>query len=151
MKSLIVIYSKTGNTLSVAQKIKKVTDFDLEEVKAQSDDPNIAKPELIYKPNVKPYNHLVFASPVHGFSLSRIMHAYLKQLPDLTGKTVDLFITHYFPYAWLGGNHTLKQMKSLVEDKGGRVMSMTSINWKTKKRKDVIMKMIENYKAEAKI
>ncbi|MBU1019825.1 MAG: flavodoxin [Firmicutes bacterium] len=145
MKSLIVIYSKTGNTLSVAKKIKEATDFDLEEVKAKSDDPSIVKPELIYIPDVTSYNHLVLASPVHGFNLSKIMHAYMSQLPDLSGKTVDLFITHYFPYAWLGGNHTLRQMKKLVEDKNGKVKSMTSINWKTKKRKDVIIKMIENY------
>lgn len=148
MKSAIVLYSKTGNTLSVAKKLEAVSDFDLKEVTAMSDDPNIAKPELVEAPDVLGYDHIVFASPVHGFNLSRIMNAYLNQLPDLTGKTVDLFITHLFPFAWMGGTHTLKQMKKIVEFKNAKVGKMTSINWKSKKREQVIVEMINSYKNE---
>ncbi|MFH0767265.1 MAG: flavodoxin domain-containing protein, partial [Bacillota bacterium] len=117
MKSVIIIYSKTGNTLSVANRLKEKMKSEILEVKAVSNDPNETKPKLTQLPDVTNYSHLVFASPVHGFSLSKVMETYLKQLPDLSGKTIDLFITHFFPFAWMGGTRTLKQMKTIIESK----------------------------------
>jgi len=145
MKKAIVIYSKTGNTRSVAQKLAQSMQSEILEVKAVNDDPNILLPELTEKPDVSLFDHLVFASPVHGFSLAKIMDAYLKQLNDLTGKSVDLFITHHFPFAWMGGNRALKQMKKIVESKNGLVGKMTSVNWTSKKREQVIDEMIQSY------
>ena len=145
MKKAIVIYSKTGNTRSVAQRLAESMHSEIYEVKAVSEDPNILLPQLTDKPDVSGFNHLVFASPVHGFSLSKIMDAYLKQLNDLTGKSVDLFITHHFPFAWMGGNRALKQMRKIVETKKGIVGKTTSVNWTSKKREQVIDDMIKSY------
>ncbi|MDO9629077.1 MAG: hypothetical protein Q7I99_04175 [Acholeplasmataceae bacterium] len=145
MKKAIIYYSKTGNTRDVSQKLNHKMNVDLLEVKAESDDPNILNPHLVEIPDVTSYNHLIFASPVHGFNLCKIMNSYLNQLPDLKGKTVDLFITHFFPFAWMGGNRTLKQMKKILENKNAIVNQMTSINWKSKKRDLVISNMIESY------
>jgi len=146
MKSLIVLYSKTGNTLGVAEKIKDVLKCDLEQVKAKSDEPNEMKPELVVIPDITKHDHLIFATPVHGFSISRIMRAYLEQLPDLSGKTIDLFVTHLFPFAWMGGNSTLKQMRKIILSKNGSVRHMTSVNWKSKKKQQVIEDLINSYK-----
>jgi len=63
----------------------------------------------------------------------------------LSGKTCDLFITHFFPFAWMGGNRTLKQMKKVLEQKNIQVNRMPSINWKSKKREFVITQMIDLY------
>ena len=145
MKTVVIIYSKTGNTRAVALKLAHSMYAEVLEVKAVSDDPNILIPELVVKPSVEPYEHLVFASPVHGFSLSKIMEVYLKGLPDLTGKSVDLFVTHYFPFAWMGGNRALKQMKLIVESKNGVVGEATSINWSNRKRDSDVISMIEKY------
>ena len=145
MKHLIVLYSKTGNTLGIGKRLQESLKCDLEEVKAKSDNASNAKPELLRIPDIKDYKHLIFASPVHAFSLSRIMNAYLNQLPDLSGKTVDLFITHQFPFAWLGGNRTLKQMKKIIEYKNGVVRNLTSVNWGSKKREFVIEGLIKGY------
>jgi NAD(P)H dehydrogenase (quinone) len=145
MKKAIIIYSKTGNTLGVAKKLAEKMDIEVLEVKVENDNPNITKPILTQAPDVSSYEHLIFASPVHGFSLSQVMQTYLSQLPNLSGKTADLFITHFFPYAWMGGNRTLKQMRRILESKQVEVKQMTSINWKSKKRESVISSMIENY------
>jgi len=145
MEKGIVIYSKTGNTLGVAKRLAKRLNLEVREVKVENDDPNILNPVLVEIPDVSSYHHLVFAAPVHGFNLSKAMYVYLNQLPDLSGKTVDLFITHFFPFAWMGGNRTLKQMKLIIESKNAIVNQMTSINWKSKKRELVITQMIENY------
>lgn len=144
MKKCVVFYSKTGNTLSVAEKFK---DFDLLEIKAELDDPNIEHPNLTQIPDFSDYDHVVFATPVHGFQISKVMRTYLTQVLDYHDKVVDLFITHFFPFAWMGGNGSLRQMKKLIESKGGSVRYRTSINWKSKKRESVIEKMVVDYSA----
>lgn len=145
MRKGIVIYSKTGNTLGVAKRLAEKMNVEVMEVKVENDDPTILEPKLTQIPVVSSFDHLVFAAPVHGFNLSKAMYVYLNQLPDLTDKTVDLFVTHFFPFAWMGGNRTLKQMKMMIEGKHAAVNQMTSINWKSKKREFVISQMIENY------
>ncbi|MBN2268480.1 MAG: flavodoxin domain-containing protein [Acholeplasmataceae bacterium] len=144
MKKCIIYYSKTGNTLSVAQKFK---DFDLLEIKASSDDPNIQNPILTKIPDITSYDYIIFATPVHGFQISKIMKTYLESISSYKGKTIDLFITHFFPFAWMGGNSSLNQMKKIIESKDGNIRYMTSINWKNRKRNQVIGKMIESYHA----
>ena len=142
----IIIYSKTGHTLSVAEQLVSRKNMPLLRIIPQIDDPSIPHPILIQKPQINDYDHIIVGSPVHGFSLSKVMKAYLEQT-DFQGKKVDLFVTHYFPYAWMGGNQTLKQMKKLIESKGGIVNMMTSINWSNKKRLSDIADMIHRYKA----
>ncbi len=73
------------------------------------------------------------------------MKAYLKQLGSLQGKKINLFITHHFRFAFLGGNQALKQMRKLVEEKEGQVDQMISMNWKAKDREEVIRKVISEY------
>ena len=143
MKKAIIYYSKTGNTESVVEKFKG---FDVLKVEAKSDDPNQTNPELTNSPDVKTYNYLIFAAPVHGFQLAKIMKTYLKGLDDLTGKTIDIFVTHHFRFSWLGGKQALKQMKKIIEAKGGKIRNKTSINWKSGKKDEVIETMLEEYK-----
>jgi menaquinone-dependent protoporphyrinogen IX oxidase len=142
MRKAIIIYSKSGNTRAVANRINVIYQGDLLEVKAENDDPNILDPILTETPDVTPYDQIIFASPVHGFMLPKVMLKYLNQAGDLFGKQIDLFVTHYFPFQWMGGTQTLKQMKKIVEIKHGEVHQMTSVNWKSKKREIVIENMI---------
>ncbi|AUD62104.1 hypothetical protein BK010_00240 [Tenericutes bacterium MO-XQ] len=142
MNKAIVYYSKTGNTDMVANKFK---DFDLLRITAESDDPNIKDPKLTNIPKIDSYDYIVFASPVHGFQLSRVMRSYLNQVQHLEGKLIDIFITHFFPFAWMGGDQTLKQMKKLIKSRGGEVRYKTSINWSRRNREATIDEMIKLY------
>lgn len=142
MKQCIIYYSKTGHTASV---VKRFNHFDIQAIEAKSDDPNIKEVELTSIPSIDAYDHLVFACPVHGFQACRIMKAYLEQLDSLKGKTIDLFVTHHFRFAWLGGRQALKQLRGLVQAKDGQVRYETSINWKSHKREEDIQSMIEMY------
>ncbi len=140
----IVIYSKTGNTLGVANMMKERANYPLMRVIPESDDPNVKEPKLTEAPDVSSFDELIVGSPVHGFMLANVMRVYLEQT-DFSGKNVDLFITHFFPFAWMGGTHTLKQMKKIIEKRGGIVRRMTPINWKNKHREDDIKHLVENY------
>lgn len=148
MKIGIIIYSKTGNTRSVAQSLLETLinqghDASLLEIKAASDDPEQVKVDLIERPNTSDFDRLIFASPVHGFMPSQVMKTYLLELDDLMQKKVTLFVTHQFPYAWMGGSGTLNQMKKYVVKKNGNVQKMFSINWSSKKRAQNIQDLLD--------
>ena len=142
MHDLIIVYSKTGNTLSVAKRLQEVTNVSIEEVHATTDDPNTTLVTLTTIPDVRLHHHIVFGSPVHGFMPPKITQAYLQALPDLQGKTFDLFVTHYFPWAAFGGNQTLRAIKKIIEAKHGEVRHMISINWTSKKRAKTIEHLV---------
>ena len=142
MKKAVVYYSKTGNTEMIA---KKFENFELFKVSAVSDDPNIKDPTLVNPPEIDSYDYIVFASPVHGFQLSKIMVAYLNQIQNLEGKLIDIYITHFFPFAWMGGNQSLNQMKKIIKSRGGEVRYKTSINWSRRNKDKVIEEMIALY------
>jgi flavodoxin len=148
MKNALIVYSKTGNTLAVAKRLNEVLEYELLSVTALSDDPNQTFVSLVETPDVSVYPHIIFAAQTHAFRLSKVMQAYLNQLESLAGKTVDLLVTHYFPFAFLGGNQTIKQMKKMVEFKGGTVLRTFCINWRSKKREQTILSMIETYREE---
>jgi flavodoxin len=146
MKNALIVYSKTGNTLAVAKRLNEVLDYELLCITALSDDPNQTFVSLVDTPDVSVYPHIIFAAQTHAFRLSKVMQAYLNQIENLKGKTVDLLVTHYFPFAFLGGNQTIKQMKKMVELKGGVVEKTFCINWRSKKREQTIISMLEDYR-----
>ncbi len=142
MKKCIVYYSKTGHTRSV---VDKFNDFDIFEITAESDDPNNDHPVLTHIPDIESYGHVIFACPVHGFQMSKIMRAYMIQLKDLNHKVIDLFVTHLFRFSWLGGKQTLKQMTKIIKARGGKVRYQTSIDRRSKKSNDVMIEIIRKY------
>lgn len=142
MKRCIVYYSKTGHTKFV---VDKFDGFDVFRVTAENDNPSILNPILTNMPDITTYEHIIFASPVHGLQLAKVMKEYLEQLKDLNHKVIDTFVTHYFRFAILGGTQTLKQMKRIIRARGGHVRYETSINRKSKKSYDVMINLIKKY------
>ncbi|MDY0345196.1 MAG: flavodoxin [Bacilli bacterium] len=144
LKIAIIIHSKTGNTLSVAEKIKdKLVNLGhqvaLERVTASNnDEPEVAKIELSNKPGVEGYDAYVFGAPVNGFMLSGVMRAYLAQISELGNKPVYCFLTQYFPFRWMGGNNALRQFKIALNKKSALVKGTGIVNWSNKKRDALI-------------
>lgn len=149
MKIGIIVYSQTGNTLSVAEELKAKllaggNLVSLEQVSAiNKDATKIEQVQLANKPDVSTYDMLVFAAPVQGFSLSPVMNAYLSGITSLKGKKVGCFVTHFFPYAWMGGNRTVGQMKKICESKGANIYETGVVNWSSSHRKNVIADTVE--------
>lgn len=131
----IIVFSKTGNTLSVAEKLRDKlietgNNVALEQVTASNDlemDPKMVA--LTNQPSVHCYEVLVFAAPVYGGRLPAVMQVYLQGIPPLDGKLVAGFLTQAFPFPWMGGNQALKGMANLVEAKGGKLSAAGVINW----------------------
>ncbi len=140
MKKAVVFYSLTGNTKIIANLFEG---YDQLEVKTSDD--NYEYKDIIETPDIFNYDELIFACPTHNFRMAKPMVDFVKQLPSLKGKKINLFITHFLPVKWLGGTQTLKQFKRLIEAKDGTVDHMVSINWKSKYREKLILEMFETF------
>lgn len=143
MNVCVVVYSQTGNTLSVAQAAVKtlteaghVTEIIPVETVGEVKPPE--KPELKPLPDLSGYDAVIFASPVQAFSLSVPMSACLNSISGLSGKKTGLFVTQHLKHAWLGGNHAIRQMKAPCQGMGADIYATGIINWSSPKREEQI-------------
>ena len=140
----IIVYSQTGNTLQVVNRVKERLIGEghsvvLEQVTVVGGrTPKTKEFELEAKPNVEAYDAIVFASYVEAFSLCAVMARYLKAIGSLEGKQVACLATQQFPYPWMGGSRAIKQMKALCQSKGAMVRATGIVNW-AKSRREATM------------
>jgi NAD(P)H dehydrogenase (quinone) len=133
MKIGIIVHSQTGNTYAVALKVQeKLTaaghSVDVERLKfTGGDQPGLKSVELENPPDASRYDALVFGAPVHAFSLSKGMDAYLSQIPSLQGKKIACFVTKGLRFNWTGGSQAISKMKKICESKGATVCAATGI------------------------
>jgi len=151
MKIGIIVYSETGNTLSVAEKL-------IEALRKRGEEPildritTVGKPnpsdranvQLDHIPDVTKYDALVFASPVQAFSLAVPMFKCIGQIAPLDGRKTALFLTQHFPYPWLGGNRGMAQLEKGLLAKGALIGKAGIVNWSNKQRAAQIEEVIEN-------
>lgn len=143
----IIIFSRTGNTLYVAEKILgacleqgKVV---IQRITAENEDPNNKQPlRFTNEPNPNDFDVLILGAPVQGFALSPIMKAYINQMHQITGKIVYCFVTQQFPKPWMGGNQSIRQMLQLCQAKSANVSSIGIVNWSSKSREAQISKLV---------
>lgn len=148
MKIGVIVYSQTGNTFSVAGKLKdklttaghSVTVERIVPTSGEKDGKNIQFGKL---PDLSQYDGLVFASPVQAFSLSAVMAAYMKQLPALNGKKIALFVTKGLPFAWTGGSRAIGTMKKACEARGGTVGATGIVVWRGANRDKNIADVVD--------
>lgn len=150
MKIGIFVHSKTGNTLSVAQRLQeKLTlaghSASILRISAVNDEEiDFKKIELNDKPNAQGFDILMFGAPVRGFSLSPVMQYYLTSIGSLKDKKTACFMTQSFPYPWMGGNRAMKQLCKICTDKGANIFETGIINWSNAtKRETLIQSLLE--------
>lgn len=149
MKIAIIVYSQTGNTLSVAEKLKEklvavghVAVLEQVTVAGGRKSGNRAF-KLETRPDVASYDALVFGSAVEAFSLSPVLKSYLAGVDSLQGKQVACLVTQFFPYPWMGGNRAIHQMRLLCESKGATVSGSAIVNWAKFRRAKTTAQAIE--------
>lgn len=149
MKIGIIVFSKTGNTDLVAQRLREKLltaghDVQIEKITAYNDDQNdVSSIKLNRAPDINEYDALIFGSPVRGYSLSAVMTAYLSQLTEFKGKQVFCYVTEFFPFPSMGGNRAIEQMKKLCQSKGAKVCDTGIVNWSHIRRQKMINDMVE--------
>ncbi|MBU1049963.1 flavodoxin [Candidatus Bipolaricaulota bacterium] len=135
MRIGVIVYSQTGHTLQVAERVKERLigeghSVALEQITvAGGRTPKTKEFELDARPSVDAYDAIVFASYVEAFSLCAVMARYLKQMGSLRGKQVACLVTQQFPYPWMGGSRAIKQMKQICQSKGAVARATGIVNW----------------------
>jgi flavodoxin len=140
MKVGIIVYSQTGNTMSVAEKLEKsikALGHPVEILKVEVENQNTPS-KLKTAPDVSPFDVLVFASFVQAFTLTPAMKSYLSQISSLTNKKVYCFITQHLKKTWLGGNRALRQIHGVCKKKGGEVLWSGLVNWSGDRKNEQI-------------
>ena len=151
MKIGIIVYSQTGNTLSVAEKLKdaltaKSCDVELQRVVATGGDPGArALDTLVQAPDPNGYDALVFASPVQAFTLARATALYLAQLPQIRTGKACCFVTQQFKKPWLGGNTAIRKMRAMLLEKGVTAGETGIVNWSGDKREAQIDEIVSRF------
>lgn len=155
MKIGIIVHSHTGNTLSVAERLKDTLQesghtVSLERVEAVNEDPNSReKLQLKTIPEISKYDAVILGAPVRAFNLSPVMKAYLAQIPEIRGMKICCFVTQHLKMKWMGGNSSIKQMKTALKQRGAEVICTGIVNWSGDKREDqinyIIMAMNASY------
>lgn len=151
MKIGIILYSYSGNTLLVGERLKGVLinkghEVSLVRINAINEDLKSGRPiQLTEIPDTSQYDEIILGSPVRAFSLSPIMKAYLGKLHDLQGIRISSFVTEHFPKAWMGGNRAIKQIKRMVRDKNGKITDCGVINWSNTMREEQINEMVDRF------
>ncbi len=151
MKIGIIVYSKTGNTRSVAGKLKDAlsdagNEVVLDEVTTAGEPGSTPdKTELKNVPETKDYEAVIIAAPVWAFSLASVMKLYLNKVQTLEGKKVGVFVTQSFKKPWLGGNRAIKWMKRSCEAKNGDVCKTGVINWTNTQREAQIDALVKDF------
>jgi len=145
----IVVHSQTGNTHSVASKLREKLSaaghsVDLERLQVVGGYTSGMK-DMRFEtlPNLGPYDALVIGAPVEAFSLSPVMVNYLKEIASLQDKDVALLVTQAFPYPWLGGNRAIRQMRKALESKGATVRGSGIVNWMKSRRDEQIVEVVD--------
>lgn len=140
MKIGIIVYSKTGNTLQVAERIataltQKGDHVELQRFTAETENPQSNRPvRLSALPDPNGYDALIIGAPVQAFSLDPAMTMYLKQIGALQKVPTLCFITQYFKKAWMGGNRAMKQLLEQLKEKGVSATATGVVNWSSDQR-----------------
>ena len=145
----IIVFSQTGHTHAVAQRLQEQLSAaghaaTIEQVEISGElGSGASNYTLKTTPDVGAYDALVFGGPVLGFALSPAMKDYLAQIGSLKGKKVACFVTKSLPFRWTGGNQAVKTMRELCESKGGEVCGSGIVIWSNARREQMMSDVTE--------
>ncbi len=145
----IIVFSQSGNTYSVAQKlgekfIQAGHSTNIERIEIVGElDPTGANFQLTTKPQVAPYDAIVFSAPVMAFALSPAMKKYLAQIGSLKNKKVAFLVTKQLPFYWTGGRQAVNKMKKICESKDGTVCGSGIVIWSSARRDQMVTQVVD--------
>lgn len=145
----IIVYSKTGHTLSVAVQLQEALSAAghtaaLKRIEAAGPvSPTATHVPLKTRPEIAGYDALVFGAPVWGGAPAPPMASYLEQLASLQGIQAACLVTGIFPPGW-GRSQTLARMQEICESKGAALCGSGSVGWLSFRRKRRIAEVVQD-------
>ena len=140
----IIVYSETGNTLAVANRVAETLaaaghTAEIRQVTIEDRKKSDAPVQLKDAPSVEGFDLLIFGAPVQAFSLCRAMTKYLKQLPEIKNVPVGCYCTQGLPKKWMGGNRAFNTMRKRLLAKGSaEPVRVGHVHWRSNERDEQI-------------
>jgi len=152
MKIGFIIHSQSGNTLSVAKKLmdqlkQQGHEVVLTHLKDENVNTSMQHPERLITVMNESYpkvDLLIVGGWVQAFSLCRGLAYYAQQQLNIQAQETHLFVTHHFPYEWMGGNHAIKQLSTLLKGKNHKIKSTKIFNWSRKNNQQQIQQWVDS-------
>jgi hypothetical protein len=150
MKFGFLIHSQSGNTLSIAHRLSDVLtqkghEVFVTHIKSRDVNRSMQFPQEIeiVQDNLPEEVDVLFVGGwVQAFSLCRGLQYYLNHF-NVRSNEINLFLTHHFPYEWMGGTNAMKQLKRLVLKANVKVVDDVIFNWSRKNNQNKIQEWIE--------
>ena len=139
MKALVIYYSQTGKTETIAEAIadglkRGGADVRLEAIKPVEEkdyQTNVDEAKRGVKATIEPtvtdvkdYDIVCVGSPVWASAPAPSVNGYIASCTNLEGKKVVCFATH----GGGGAESTIEQMKKMLEEKGATVVDSLSVS-----------------------
>jgi len=157
MKALVVVCSRTGNTLSIAKRIARELQADLEIIKDKTNRKGILgflcsgyealrkKIPSIEEPKHNPgdYDLVIIGTPIWAGRMSSPVRAYLLRFRGCFGQVAFLATS-------MGGGHekALTEMAEILETKPLATVEINSFRLRKKREKEVIKAFLETVKSQ---
>jgi menaquinone-dependent protoporphyrinogen IX oxidase len=145
----IVVYSRTGHTLSVAKELKEklsaaghVVNLDRVQT-ARPVNQGATRVQLETVPEIGKYDAVVFGCPVIEGAMPTAMSGCISQIGSLRGERVACLVTHFLQPAQ-GADQTISQMKEMCEFKGATVCGVGNVKWLQPRREQQIADVVED-------
>lgn len=144
----MIVYSETGNTLAVANRVAETLNaaghtVEIRQVTIEKRENASAPVTLKDIPSTDGFDLLIFGAPVQAFSLCRAMTLYLKQLGRIDGIAVGCYNTQGLNKKWMGGNRAYKTMQTLLTANGAAsVTRVGHVHWKSQQREQQIADLV---------
>ncbi len=145
MKTAIIVYSETGHTLSVAEKLKEKIVSTGHEATLFRLGSNAERTIVTNVPDIADFDKLVLAMPVQGFMPAAPMSMFVRQAELLKGKSVSVFVTHFFRPDCFGGRQAIQQLTAAIVAKGGNVQETGIISWRNRNREARIADVLDRF------
>ena len=142
MKIGLIVLSLTGNTMKVAHQLQEELvrlSLECNILPIETTDESLTPESTSIKNqlDLSIHDFYVLCTPVHGFLPPKLIQSFLRDTPQ-TKKIVGLLVTHYFPYAWMGGLSTIKAIQKQCEPPINKNRFTLIIHWKRKNREELI-------------
>ncbi len=144
----MIVYSETGNTQAVAQRVAETLtaaghSVEIRQVTIEAREKADAQVKLKDVPSADGFDLLIFGAPVQAFSLCRAMTLYLKQLKSVRGVPVGCYVTQGLNKKWMGGNRAYKTMRKLLMARGAaEPLRIGHVHWKSAEREEQIADLV---------
>jgi NAD(P)H dehydrogenase (quinone) len=152
MKFGFIIHSQSGNTLSVAKKLIDQLKYNghevyLTHIKSKDVNTSMQHPEALITVSEESFSEvdvLIVGGWVQAFSLCRGLGYYCQHQLNVKAKDTHIFVTHHFPFEWLGGTHAIKQLSSILITQKHSIRSSKVFNWSRKNNDEQVQDWVES-------